>query len=132
MKNWLGVDMEKGKHTRREKGLIYFVEAEGLNRLKIGYTQGKFAARLAVIQTGSPVDIKPLLVWKDKTELDERDLHQMFKKYRLHGEWYVGHIKIYDHILMVANRSEEEGDAVVYLKNLSHAYDEAARICQNA
>lgn len=79
----------KGQHRQPDRGLIYFVEAVGLDRLKIGYTSGKIQARLAVIRTGSPVEIRPLLVLKDKAPQDEAALHRLFKPYRSHHEWYV-------------------------------------------
>lgn len=79
----------KGQHRQPDRGLIYFVEAVGLDRLKIGYTSGKIQARLAVIRTGSPVEIRPLLVLKDKAPQDEAALHRLFRPYRSHHEWYV-------------------------------------------
>jgi hypothetical protein len=78
----------KGKHRHPERGMIYFVEAVGLDRIKIGYTTGMFQARLAVIQTGSPVEIRPLMVMKDRSKLEEAVLHREFVQWRTHGEWY--------------------------------------------
>lgn len=80
--------MAKYEHAIRDVGLIYFVLAEGLELIKIGYTTAGFKARLAVIQTGSPVPIKPLVVWKSRTMTDERNLHNRFRRWRQHGEWY--------------------------------------------
>jgi len=68
--------------------MIYIVEAQGLQKIKMGFTSVTFGARLAVIQTGSPVWIIPLLVWPGATKREEMLMHQAFEGDRFQGEWY--------------------------------------------
>jgi len=69
------------------QGLVYFVEALGAERIKIGFTRGKVAARMDSLRNGCPF---PLGVLKTVpgTTLDERRLHRKFVALREVGEWF--------------------------------------------
>ncbi len=68
--------------------MIYFVAAEGLGHIKIGYTGGEdVGVRLADLQTASPVPLK-LLSTIPGTMEDEKDLHRRFASARVCGEWF--------------------------------------------
>src|SRR4051794_40462184 len=66
--------------------MIYFIQAEtGL--IKIGFTDGNPAKRLAQLQVGSPVSLK-LLKTTPGSAYDEAALHWRFREGRSHGEWF--------------------------------------------
>ncbi len=68
------------------KGYIYFIQADNVNLIKIGYAEN-VTARLRCIRTISPVHLRLLLVLNGDTST-ERHLHRHFGKYRVHGEWF--------------------------------------------
>ncbi len=73
---------------RREHGVVYFVEAIGVGRVKIGWTSLPVQHRISALQTGCPVDLKLLGVVKG-TKSDEKDYHTRFNRFRRQGsEWF--------------------------------------------
>lgn len=68
--------------------MIYFIQAEGVGHIKIGFTDGDDAlTRLAMLQTGSPVTLR-LIGTMPGTMGDEKDLHRRFAAHRVTGEWF--------------------------------------------
>lgn len=72
-------------------GCVYFVRAE-TGPVKIGYTSGRAwyrhaLHRLSSLQSYSPVELR-LLAFLPGSQEDERRLHRVFKRDRLHGEWF--------------------------------------------
>jgi hypothetical protein len=68
--------------------MIYFVQAEGVGHIKIGYTDGESAdSRLATLQTGSPVPLRILHTMPGTME-DEKNLHRRFASAGVGGEWF--------------------------------------------
>ncbi len=68
--------------------MIYFVQAEGVGNIKIGFTDSVDASdRLSTLQTGSPVPLR-LLGTIPGTMDDEKDLHRRFASARVVGEWF--------------------------------------------
>lgn len=65
---------------------IYFVEAEGCGRLKIGFSKTP-ERRIADLRTmgGAPINVLAVVYGCQKTE---RRLHECFKAERQHGEWF--------------------------------------------
>lgn len=57
------------------------------NYVKIGFTAGPIAYRLAAIQTGCPERLDVIAVI-DGSPKDEMALHKRFAAYRTHGEWF--------------------------------------------
>ena len=66
---------------------IYFIQGEVTKLIKIGKTKRHPSSRLSQLQTGSPDKLK-LLKSIRASEDDEEHLHEKFKDYRSHGEWY--------------------------------------------
>jgi hypothetical protein len=68
------------------KGLVYFIEAVGTGRVKIGFTTD-LTTRLHKLQTASAV---PLCVVRtvDGTKQLEAALHRKWTHHRLGGEWF--------------------------------------------
>lgn len=69
------------------RGFIYFVLAPDVNRIKIGFTQKNNPLRLRALKGQSPIDIKLLYVMEG-TRLIESELHNNFRAYHHHGEWF--------------------------------------------
>ncbi len=65
---------------------IYFVEAVGQERIKIGKADNP-KARIMQLQTGSAVELRLLGVIADQPSR-ESDLHAAFAKDRIQGEWF--------------------------------------------
>lgn len=66
--------------------LVYFVEAEGVDRIKIGST-ADLKKRLADLRNISPITLHLLAVVEGGVAV-ERTLHDRFASSRLHGEWF--------------------------------------------
>lgn len=66
--------------------IVYFVEAEGLNRVKIGRTNN-IKRRLKDLQTGSPVPLTVLYELPGDKSL-ERELQKKFLHLRIINEWF--------------------------------------------
>lgn len=82
---------ERGyKKQRREErnqwSSIYFVEAVGLNLIKIGYAMDPWQ-RFNVLLSAAPVPLK-MLAMKPGGPVEETRLHQQFAAQRSHGEWF--------------------------------------------
>lgn len=68
--------------------MIYFVQAEIIGRIKIGWTADEDAAvRLAMLQTASPVRLH-LIATRPGGRCKERELHARFAHARTVGEWF--------------------------------------------
>lgn len=72
-------------HNQREP-LVYFLEAVGLERVKIGWSDNH-QTRIKNIQACSPAVLKLLCTEKGGRNR-EHFLHAMFAADRLHGEWF--------------------------------------------
>ncbi len=68
--------------------MIYFIQAEGVGHIKIGFTaDGDAEGRMANLQTGSPVPLR-LLGTMPGTMEDEKDLQRRFASSKVIGEWF--------------------------------------------
>lgn len=67
--------------------MIYFIEAIGADRVKIGYTDGDPESRMKSLQTGCPHRLR-LLAAVDGDMDAERALHQAFDHLCTVGEWF--------------------------------------------
>ncbi len=68
--------------------MIYFIQADGVGHIKIGFTDNDDAlVRLAQLQTGSPVPLK-LLATIPGDMLLETDLKRRFAAHCVTGEWF--------------------------------------------
>lgn len=65
---------------------VYFAEAVGLDRIKIGHTTD-LTNRLANLRTACPVPLHLLFAFEAPLAA-ERDLHAMFARYRIANEWF--------------------------------------------
>lgn len=68
------------------KGVIYFIEAVGMKRIKIGYSEN-FPNRIKVLSNSSPVPLKVLKLVTGTQDTEQALLH-VFAKFRTHGEWF--------------------------------------------
>lgn len=66
---------------------IYFIQEVPDGAVKIGYTGGSPASRLAQLQTGNSRRLK-LLGAAPGGQREERELHERFAGLRLEGEWF--------------------------------------------
>ena len=72
-----------------EVEFVYFIEAAGLDAVKIGYSKRPWA-RLDNLKVGSPVDLKMLWLFLG-TRSVEKFLHYQFQNHKLErpgGEWF--------------------------------------------
>ena len=67
--------------------MIYFVEAVGADRIKIGFTDGEPEKRLAALATSSPFPMRLLCLIPGAVQ-SERDLHEAFADSRRNREWF--------------------------------------------
>lgn len=78
------------KNLKRQP-CVYFVEAEGLEKLKIGVTDVLYH-RLATLKNGCPVPLKVLAIVRLASYVKAKELEawakDVCKPYRVHGEWF--------------------------------------------
>jgi hypothetical protein len=73
---------------QQRPGYVYVLLAEGTTRVKIGRT-GNLPYRLDTLQTASPYPLKILrTVFVNDAVGFERKLHQQYRAYRKHNEWF--------------------------------------------
>jgi hypothetical protein len=68
-------------------GLIYFIQHGENGPLKIGFTRGSIKTRLNTLQVGNPVLLSVVKV-VDGTPSHELDIHDMFGRSKIRGEWF--------------------------------------------
>jgi len=68
--------------------MIYFVQARGTLHIKIGYALDSPENRIAVLQTGCPLELV-LLATLNGDQSVERDIHAHFAADRGVGEWFI-------------------------------------------
>lgn len=79
-----------------KKSVVYFILAEGGNRIKIGWTSD-LNSRLKQLQTSCPYP--PVVLHKiSGDEKKERDLHEKFAHLRRHMEWFEDAPELRDYI----------------------------------
>ena len=66
--------------------VVYFIEAVGLERVKIGYTDN-LRRRLTVISSYCPVAVKVLAIVRGSRQ-EENSYHKRFASARIRGEWF--------------------------------------------
>jgi hypothetical protein len=76
---------------------VYFIEAIGLGKIKIGRTKGDVMERLRALSTGSPCKLR-LLGHIDGDHSTELTLHQQFSHIRMDREWFHGTQELLDFI----------------------------------
>jgi hypothetical protein len=73
-------------------GYVYFIEAMGLDRIKIGFTTDAPMARRSQLQGACPVELDLLGFSPGGAERDARryetKLHETFGPFRVRGEWF--------------------------------------------
>lgn len=70
-------------------GTVYFFEADGFDRIKIGFTRETVERRAQQLQVGCPAPIR-VLHSQPGTMVDEKTFHRRFAKQRVpHTEWFV-------------------------------------------
>ncbi len=74
------------KLLKRSGGFVYFVEALGLDMVKIGAARD-VDRRLRQLQVGCPVELK-LLAQTSGGEIAEVALHRRFEKSHVRGDWF--------------------------------------------
>lgn len=67
--------------------MIYFIQAGDGGPIKIGYTQGEAASRVRDLQTGNAELLRLLHSMPGDMDL-EAELHRLFERYRIRGEWF--------------------------------------------
>jgi len=75
---------------------VYFVEATGLDLVKIGFARN-VAARLADLQCASPVTLRLLGTVPGGIEV-ERFFHKDLAEYRVRGEWFALNDRLREYI----------------------------------
>lgn len=94
-RGWRGV-----KHEARTGGLVYFVCAEGGDRIKIGKTRD-LTRRLLSLRAHSPTPLVVLATEPGGLQR-EAELHAKFAPMRLHGEWFRAEPELLDYIATLA------------------------------
>lgn len=68
-------------------GFIYFVGAETVEAVKIGFSRYHPSYRMKSLQIGCPLPLK-ILTFVEGSNDEEAALHAAFSGLRIHGEWF--------------------------------------------
>jgi hypothetical protein len=83
--HWPGAETNPYREIQ-QLGFVYYIEAEGLNLVKIGYSTDPLG-RIGALQEQSPVAMRLLGTCIGDRKL-EHQLHRRFADYRQRGEWF--------------------------------------------
>jgi hypothetical protein len=87
--------------------VIYFIQAEGVRLIKIGFCDSLIRERIGALRICSPVPLKCIgLMEGGKPE--ERDLHHRFRQVRSHGEWFWPSKELLDFVRVNAKPADEQ------------------------
>lgn len=108
------------KHRKTQSeiaGVIYFVIAKDVGRLKIGHTSSDIIKRMRALQGNSPVELT-LIGYITGTVQDERDLHARFVNYRQHYEWFLASSELMAYIenMSKSGSLKELNESIMTLK----------------
>lgn len=76
------------KSNYQEVGSVYFIKPDGIEKVKIGFASTLVKQRLAALQTGSCEILRVIGEIENGSRTLEAELHERFKKDRLHLEWF--------------------------------------------
>jgi hypothetical protein len=74
------------ERTTQGSGYVYFIEAVGLSRVKIGYSEDP-ESRLKQLLTGSPVALKIFAKMPGNQPM-EKEIHSRFLHLKVENEWF--------------------------------------------
>lgn len=97
---------------------MYIIQMENTGQVKIGTARNPWK-RLIGLQTASPYKLN-MLYFTMATDQDEKDNHELFKKYRLQGEWFLPHPSIFEGIEYLKKWDKRDG---WNWKNFNPEYD---------
>lgn len=98
-----GTYIPEGRTCGCTPGHVYFIEAVGSGRVKLGWSRCEVADRLKGLQTGSPFPLVTRLVMNG-TQRTELALHHHWKRRRVHGEWFLMEPEIAEFIRGIGER----------------------------
>lgn len=75
-----------GQHKPATEGWVYFLRAEGVPVIKIGFSTEP-ETRVSDLMTGSPVPLTIIKQVRASYKM-EQTLLALFEEYRSHGEWF--------------------------------------------
>lgn len=118
--------------------MVYFIQEEGTNFVKIGYSKTKEGVdeRLKSLQTGNARKLSLLFLFNGSID-DEKDLHKAFKKQRVLGEWFNIKDKLQDfdikdrietYLEKRIQKREQEADKIVKQTEKDFKYIESSII----
>lgn len=90
------------RHREQSGVWVYFVECTRTRRIKIGSAKSP-PERLRGLQCGSPTKLR-IVTAAPHHEVGEMELHEEFKRTRLHGEWFKQSPRLRAYIEKVAKR----------------------------
>ncbi|KKL86416.1 hypothetical protein LCGC14_1944980 [marine sediment metagenome] len=88
--------IQEDKEGNKVGSSIYFIEAIGVEKIKIGVTTN-IEERLNTLKTGSPVELKLLGVIPGGQE-SEKNIHDRLSAYRANGEWFFASTDVMEYI----------------------------------
>lgn len=71
----------------RRQSVVYFIRAEQMAMIKIGFSNGEPDRRLVALQTGSPCRLELMGVVRGDEDT-ERRFHARYLHLHSHGEWF--------------------------------------------
>lgn len=81
----------------KDLGEVYFVQIERIGAIKIGWAKDA-NKRFYSLQSGSPYPLRVLYISSGHTKQDEKNVHILFDKYKMRGEWFHPDEKIFNYI----------------------------------
>lgn len=74
------------ERIEKGNGYVYFIEAVGLSRVKIGFSEDP-ESRLRQLLTGSPVTLR-IFAKMPGSQIMEKEIHSRFRHLKVENEWF--------------------------------------------
>ena len=110
--------------------MVYFIQAVKSKLIKIGYTKNNPEKRLKILQTGSPEQLSIIGVIKGAGRITEQKLHEKFRQWRNHGEWYEPNYDLIPFIALACDKdSKVVGTNIVIWKDFTGKFYKRCLAC---
>lgn len=87
--------------------VVYFVQGEESLRIKIGETHN-LVERIRSLRGGQTSEKLRILGWMEADKNTEKELHTKFQTHRIHNEWFLPVVEIYQFIVEHTHRIYEQ------------------------
>lgn len=130
-RQWVRIVKDEPKGEPWRDTIVYFVQCQTTKMVKIGFASDP-SSRLSNLQTGSPTRLR-YVFYSRRPRTQERELHEMFKEDRSHGEWFFPSERLLafiEGLIAEETAREDRLRAEHYAKIEGHPLADAAKVLE--